>query len=719
MSDARRSFLLEIGTEEIPARMIAAAIASLAKGVGEALAGAGLPPAAAPRPLGTPRRLAVLVDGVPEQSPDQSVEVTGPPASVAFDAQGRPTKAGEGFARAQGVKVEDLRRTAGPKGEVVAVRKTVPGRRAAAVLAEAAPVVASGLAFPKTMRWGSGEHRFVRPVHWIVALYGEEIVPFEFCGVRSGRHTRGHRLKGIEPLAMARAQDYALTLERVGVLVDPEGRRRRIAADLAAAAAQAGGRLATPPGSEARGEDADPELLDEVNDLVEWPAVLAGGFDPAFLELPQEILLTSMRHHQKYFALVDGSGVLLPRFLAVANVPDDPQGIIRRGHEWVLRARLSDARFFHQEDRKARLESFGASLERVAFHERLGSYAAKSARMARLAEALLPAFASAGQAADGAAVARAAALSKNDLCTQMVGEFPELQGIVGGLYAGADGLPAPIAEAIYDQYLPQSQDGPLPRGAVGAILSLADRLDTQAGIFLLGLVPTGSRDPYALRRSVQGACRILVERGVGVSLPNLMTAAIAAYAAAGTVKDAVPPDEALRTLLEFWRGRQEFLAAEAGFPVDVVRAALGAGDADPADARRRMEAVRDFRKTPGFEDLAAAHKRMRNILAGQKETETPFDPAGLKEPAERALADRLREAQPLVASAAAARDYAGALGRIAALREPVDRFFGDVMVLAEDPALRRNRVALLRALQALFLTVADFSEIAAAHRKEA
>ena len=717
MSDARRPFLLELGTEEIPARMIAAAIDGLARGIAEALQAAGLPGAGL-RPLGTPRRLAVLIDGVPEQSPDLSVEVTGPPASVAFDAQGRPTKAGEGFARAQGVRPEDLRRTSGPKGEVVAVRKTVPGRRAAAVLAEAAPSVAAALAFPKTMRWGSGEHRFVRPVHWIVALYGEEIVPFEFCGVRSGRHTRGHRLKGTDPLAIARASDYVTVLERQGVLVDPQARRQRIAADLAAAAAKAGGRLATPPGSEARGADADPELLDEVNDLVEWPAILAGGFDPSFLELPQEILLTSMRHHQKYFALVDGTGRLLPRFLAVANVPDDPQGIIRRGHEWVLRARLSDARFFHQEDRKATLASFGAALERVAFHERLGSYAAKATRMTRLAASLLPAFVAAGQAADAAEVARAAALSKNDLPTQMVGEFPELQGIVGGLYARADGLPPSVAEAIYDQYLPQGQDGPLPRGTVGAVVSLADRLDTQAGIFLLGLVPTGSRDPYALRRSVQGACRILVERGVRVALPDLLRAAIAAYPS-GTIKDAVAPDAALRTLLEFWRGRQEFLAAEAGFPVDVVRAALGAGDGDPADARRRMEAVRDFRKTPGFDDLAAAHKRIRNILAGQKDPEAPFDPAGLKEAAERALADRIREARPLVAAAAGAGDYAAALRAIAALREPVDRFFTDVMVLAEDRGLRRNRVALLRSLQELFLSVADFSEIAAAQRKEA
>ena len=717
MSDVRRTFLLEIGTEEIPARMMAGALEALQRGLTEALQAAGLPSGPA-RPLGTPRRLAILVEGIPEQSPDQSVEVTGPPAGVAFDAQGRPTKAGEGFARAQGVRVEDLRRAATPKGECVAVRKTIPGRRAAAVLAEAAPAVAAAIPFPKTMRWGSGEHRFVRPVHWIVALLDDAIVPFEFCGVRSDRATRGHRLDGPAPVPIARASEYAAILEKHGVIADPAARRRRIAAGLAEAAQGAGVRLATPPGSQPRGEDADPELLDEVTELVEWPAVLQGEFDAAFLSVPQEVLLTSMRHHQKYFALVDPGGRLAPRFLAVANVKEDPQGMIRRGNEWVLRARLSDARFFFQEDRKSPLESFGAALERVAFHERLGSYAAKAKRIAALAALLRPAFEAAGQAADAASAARAAALSKNDLCTQMVGEFPELQGIVGGLYARADGVPEPIADALYDQYLPRSLDDALPRGALGSLLSLADRLDTQAGIFLLGLVPTGSRDPYALRRSVQGACRILIERGVRLALPRVLESALEAYSGMG-IKDAVPAPRALAALLEFWRGRQEFLASEAGYPVDIVRAALGAADSDPAEARRRMEAVRAFRPTPGFEDLAAAHKRMRNILAGQKDPETPFDAKHLREPAERGLAERLAGARPLVQGAVAAGDHAAALAHIAALREPVDRFFGEVMVMAEDPALRRNRLALLRDLAALFLTVADFSEIAASQRKEA
>jgi glycyl-tRNA synthetase beta chain len=716
MSDTRRTFLFEIGTEEIPARMIPGALEALARGLTEALGAAGLPATAA-KPLGSPRRLALLVEGIPEQSPDQAVEVTGPPASVAFDAQGRPTRAGEGFARAQGVKVEELRRTTTPKGECVAVRKTIAGRRAAAVLAEAAPAVAAAIPFPKTMRWGSGEHRFVRPIHWVVALLDDAVVPFALCGVRSDRATRGHRLWGSEPVPIPRAADYAAILERHGVVVDPAARRDRIATALAAAARAARARLATPPGVRPRGDDADPELLDEVTDLVEWPTVLQGEFDPAFLALPQEILLTSMRHHQKDFALVDETGRLAARFLAVANVKDDPNGVIRRGQEWVLRARLSDARFFFQEDRKAPLESFGPALERVAFHERLGSYAAKARRIADLAASLRPAFESAGHPVEAVSLERAAALSKNDLCTQMVGEFPELQGIVGGLYARADGLPEPVAEALYDQYLPRSADDTAPRGALGALLALADRIDTQAGIFLLGLVPTGSRDPYALRRSVQGACRILIERGVRVSLPETLQRAIAAYAGMD-IKDAVAPAEALSTLLEFWRGRQEFLAAEAGFAVDVVRAALGAGDGDPAEARRRMEAVRAFRPTPGFDDLAAAHKRLRNILAGQKDAAVPFEAARLKEPAERGLAERLGAVRPAVQAAVARGDHAAALGQIASLREPVDRFFGEVMVLAEDPVLRKNRVALLRDLAALFLTVADFSEIAAAQRRE-
>jgi glycyl-tRNA synthetase beta chain len=714
---ARRDFLLEIGTEEIPARMLAGAMTELGRGLESALGAAGLRPESV-EVFGTPRRMAALVRGLPARQDDQDVEVVGPAVAVAYDAGGKPTRAAEGFARAQGVAPGDLVRVRGPKGECVGLRKVIAGRDTAAVLAEAVPAVVTAMTFPKTMRWGTGEHRFVRPVHSVVALLGEQVVDLALFGVRAGRDSFGHRVAGEARAPLARAGDYLATLRAGGVVADRSERRAMVARLLAEAARAAGGRIATPPGATGAADDPDPGLLDEVTDMVEWPAVLTGSIDAAFLALPGEILLTSMRHHQKYFALADERGALLPHFLAVANVREDRTGAIRRGNEWVLRARLADARFFWEEDRRAPLATASDALERVAFHERLGSYAAKRDRVVRLAEALVPAFDAAGAAPDPAATRRAAFLAKNDLTTQMVKEFPELEGIVGGLYARADGLDPKIAAAIYDHHLPRSLADPIPATAEGAIVALADRLDTQAGIFLLGLVPTGSRDPYALRRSVQGTCRILIEKGVGVSLGELLGRAVEGYQGIA-IQGAVPAPTALATLLDFYAGRQEFLGGEAGLRPDSVRAALAAGADDPCDARRRMAALDAFRDRPGFMDVAAAHKRIKNILQGQSDSGT-LDAARLKDAAEKMLAERLAATRPVVEAAGGRRDYEAALAAIAALREPLDRFFTDVMVMAEDRALRANRVALLRAIAALFLRVADVSEIAApAVRKEA
>jgi glycyl-tRNA synthetase beta chain len=707
-ADAGRRFLIEVGTEEIPARMVEGAVEALGRGVAEALAKAGMAPAGA-RVFGTPRRLAALLEGIPARQEDQTVEVTGPPVAAAFDASGAPTRAAAGFARAQGVPVEELRRARTPKGECIAVRRTIPGRSAAEVLAEVVPSVVAGLYFPKTMRWGTGEHRFVRPVHSVVALLDRDVVDMEIAGVRSGRTSFGHRVAGRSSLEIDDASAYVDLLRANGVVADVFERRRTIAAQLDEAARAAGGRIATPPGSAVTG-DPDPELLDEVTHLVEWPLVICGSFDEAFLDLPGEILLTSMRHHQKYFALRGANGRLLNRFLSVANVTSDADGAIRRGNEWVLRARLWDARFFYEEDRRASLERAGAALERVAFHEKLGSYADKRARIERLADLLVPRFAASGTAPDPAAVRLAAALCKNDLVTQMVKEFPELEGVVGGLYARADRVPETAAGAIYDHYLPRSLDDPIPSTAEGAVVSLADRLDTQAGIFLLGIVPTGSRDPYALRRSVQGACRILVERGVGLSLRDMLAAAIDGYAGRA-IEGAVPPEQALGALLDFWTGRQEYLGIEAGLRADSVRAALAAGADDPHDARLRMKAVDAFRGQAGFDDLAAAHKRIKNILQGQAGT-AGFDPALVRDDAERALWSRVDATRPALRQARAGRDHAAALAALAGLREPLDRFFTEVMVLVDDRAVRDNRVALLRDIAALFQGVADVSEIA-------
>ena len=708
-STARHQFLLEIGTEEIPARMVHAALDALGRALVEAVAKADLGAAPARR-YGTPRRLAVLMDGVAARQPDQEAEISGPPVGAAYDAKGAPTRAAEGFARAQGVAVADLRRVRTPKGECVGLRRTIAGRSAGQVLAEAIPAVLGGLYFPKTMRWGTGEHRFVRPVHSLVALLDGDVVDTAFAGVRAGRTTFGHRVGGRDRIELASAGDYAEALRANGVLADVAERRAEIARQLADAARAAGGGLATPPGMSAAGDDADPELLDEVTELVEWPLVISGAFDAKFLELPAEILLTSMRHHQKYFALRAPGGALLNRFLSVANVAQDAKGAIRRGNEWVLKARLADARFFFEEDRKRTLESTGPELERVAFHEKLGSYAAKRRRVERLAGFLLPAFTAAGTRPDADAVRRAARIAKNDLVTQVVKEFPELQGIVGGLYARADGLPPAVADAVYGQYRPRSQDDAIPATVEGAILSLADRVDTQAGIFLLGIVPTGSRDPYAIRRSVQGACRILIERRVGLSLQDLCGEALRGFASERP-EGALSDDEARAALVAYWTGRQEFLAVEAGLRPESVRAALGAGADDPYDARRRMEAVDGFRDQAGFADLASAHKRIKNILQGQ-DTLATFDSGRLRDDAERALAQRLETVRAGLGRAVEAREYAKALAAIATLREPLDRFFTDVMVMAEDRAVRANRLALIREIAALITRVADVSVIA-------
>jgi glycyl-tRNA synthetase beta chain len=544
-----------------------------------------------------------------------------------------------------------------------------------------------------------------------VALLDEEVIDLAIAGVRAGRDTFGHRVGGEPHVPLSHARDYVEALRRHGVLADVRERRAAIARGLEEAARRAGGSIAAPPGASAGpGGEADPELLDEVTHLVEWPMVLTGEFDAAFLDLPAEILTTSMRHHQKYFPLAGPSGAPLNRFLMVANAQADPHGAIRRGNEWVLRARLTDARFFYEEDRRRPLEAFGADLPRVAFHEKLGSYAEKRDRLERLAGLLEPAFEAAGAPVGTAAIRRAALLCKNDLTTQMVKEFPELEGIVGGLYARGDGLDEAVARAVYEHYRPRSLEDPIPSTSEGALLSLADRLDTQAGIFLLGIVPTGSRDPYALRRSVQGACRILIERRVSVSLAAILGEAFGGYAGR-RIEGAVGESAALAGLLEFYTGRQEFLAAESGLRPDTVRAALAAGADDPYDARLRMQGVEAFRGEKGFEDLAVVHKRIKNILRDQR-GERRFDPSRLREAAERALAGRLEAALPAIAEARGRRDYTAALVTIAALREPIDRFFTEVMVLAEDRALRENRTALLRAIASLFLQVADFSEIA-------
>jgi glycyl-tRNA synthetase beta chain len=712
-SRAGSLFFLEIGTEEIPARMIDKGLSDLRRAVFDELeAGRLLPDSGFGIDenidvFGTPRRLAIRVRGLRDSQPDMIQEVTGPSVKAAFDASGRPTKAAEGFARSQGVAVGALMRIVSSKGECVGVRKEVPGEPAAAVLAKGMPKAVMSMTFPKTMRWGTGEFRFVRPIHWVVALFDGEVVEMTIAGVVSGHRTQGHRHLGSKWITISDTMKYAELLREHRVASSIDERRRMIEKQLSQAAGRSGAILAAPPGSPA-GAEGDPGLLREVTETVEWPHVIAGTFDVSYLDLPQEVLVTAMRHHQKSFSLRHPSGGLLNRFLAVADTEGDPEGIIRKGNEWVLRARLADARFFWEEDRRIPLRQHAASLARVTFHEKLGSYARKCERMVGLAGPLIDAFERPGIKVSRQAVEEAVRLCKADLTTQMVKEFPELEGIVGGLYARADGCPESVAAAIHAHYLPRGGDDPLPPTPEGSIVTLLDRMDTQAGIFLLGIQPTGSRDPYGLRRSVLGTCRILIDNKVRVSLEDLIRRALAAYEK-DAIEGGVPVSEAEESLVEFYRGRLQFIGEAAGFRQDSVRAALSASMDDPYDARERMAALDAIRGDSGFASLVLAHKRIKNIL---KDRQTSgYDADLLKEEAEAALHRALRAVEPAIETTRARADHLQALREIARLGPALDRFFDEVLVMDKDARLRDNRLGLLQAIARLFLRVGDFSEI--------
>ncbi len=712
---AGRSFLIEILTEEIPARMLGSAIDDLRAVVERVLSAArlsgvpGYAPRIEPARLGTPRRLAVLVTGLPPRQPDERRTVVGPPVRAAFDGEGRPTRAAEGFARAQGVAVAKLERVATPRGECVQATRLERGLPAATALGRALPAEIESMTFPKTMRWGRGDHRFVRPVHSVLALLDRSCVPLSIVGVRSGRTTLGHRTAASGRISVSSPAAYVAALRRAGVIVDVAERRRLIERQLRAAARKTGGRIAPPPTVEAASPDeGDPELLDEVVYLVEWPTVISGTFDARFLDLPAAILVTAMRHHQKYFSLIGPDGGLLNRFLAVANATSDRSGIIRRGNEWVLQARLADARFFWEEDRRTTLGARRPELDRITFHEKLGSYAAKTSRMETIAGALIDSMHASGAEVDRHATIEAIRLCKCDLTTQMVNEFPELQGIVGGIYARSEGLAPAIASAIEGHYRPAGARDAIPATPEGKIVALADRIDSQAGLFLIGVVPTGSRDPYALRRSAQSVCRILIEARLHVSLAALLDEALRAHAG-NQETGASDPRGARDALLEFYRARQQYLGEEDGLRQDSVRAALATGADDPLEARLRMHALEAIRGEPGFESLALAHKRIKNILKSQPSFSVSA--ANLQERAERDLHAGLEAARPRILDGVRRRDYLTTLKGIAGLRPALDRFFEEVLVMAEDPAMRRNRLALLQSIASLFTQVGDFSEI--------
>jgi glycyl-tRNA synthetase beta chain len=708
-------FLLEIGIEEIPARMIDSAWQEMAKRLSDLLLRESLwnaEPSPGMTGIGfleaaTPRRLALVVPGVMASQPDVTEQITGPSSKVAFK-DGKPTPAAEAFAKKAGVEVAQLEKVTNPKGEYLAATVTRKGRKAAEILAEALPKEVAGIYWPKNMYWRAGKpERFVRPVRWIVAMLDGEVIPLEFAGVRAGKHSRGHRILGPAQVEIKSPAQYVETLQNAHVEIVGADRIHKIRKALDAA-------TRTVPGARWR-EDA--ELLKTVVNLTEWPSAILGGFDKEYLSLPEEVLVTVMRDHQKYFAVEDAEGKLAPHFLAVLNTDGDPDGLIRHGNERVLRARFNDARFFWDTDQKTPLVNRVEMLKAVTFQKDLGSYAAKAERTATLAARLSATLDKAGLKVDSAAVQQAARLAKTDLTAELVKEFTELQGVVGGLYAKAQGLPDNVATAIYDQYKPESTEDSAPRTLEGAVLSLADKADSIAGMFALGLVPSGSKDPFALRRQANGIVKTIVEHKLPLSLSRLMAAAREQYAGSEAEKKFTLKDEAYEEAVRgFFRERLEFYLRDLlGLAYDVVNATLAAGADDVVDAVARAEAVAKVRPSSDFESISVAFKRMKNILRQAAETKkkiaAPFNPTALKDAEEKKLADAVPGVAKKVTELSASRQYEPALHEISRLRPAIDAFFDKVMVMVEDENLRAQRLGLLQTLVNEFSSIADFSEI--------
>jgi glycyl-tRNA synthetase beta chain len=686
-----KELFLEIGTEEIPAGFLPKAMlemeALIRKEFEAARLGFGMI-----RTFATPRRLALAVGAVAEQQPTLQVKAMGPARQHAFDASGQPTKAAEGFARGQGVAVADLKIVATDKGEYVCAEKEEAGRPTQELLREILPRLVSGISFKKSMRWKDLEVRFARPVHWIVALYGGAVVPLTFGELTSGNMSRGHRFMAPQQFAVSGCDDWLAKCRDHMVMADQSERRATIRRQVEATALAAGGRVSM-----------DEALLEEVTYLVEDPTPLCGTFEERFLALPRELLVTTMRTHQRYFTVESPDGRLLNKFITIANTrPEDPDVVIR-GNGRVIRARFSDALFFWEEDRKTKLETRLTALKNVIYQAKLGTSFEKVERFTALARGLAGQF----EPAALELTARAAQLAKCDLETKMVYEFPELQGIMGREYARLEGENPRVVQAIYEHYLPVEAGGILPQDNVGAFVSVADKIDTICGCFGVGLVPTGSADPYALRRSAIGILNILLERGYRLSLPALVERSLELLA----VKLTRPRDQVQGEVVEFIRLRLVNMLTQRGFPADVVEAVLSARFDDPLDAVARVEALAALKTQAGFEPLAVAFKRVGNIIKGG--VDTPLRHELLEADCERTLAAAVTLAKAAAANAVAAGDYAAALQAIAALRVPVDAFFEGVMVMAEQPETRGNRLALLTQVGRLFDGIADFAKIAA------
>jgi glycyl-tRNA synthetase beta chain len=693
----RRDFLFEIGTEELPPKALPELEQALRTGLEAQLAAAHLRhgPIAS---FATPRRLAVRVRRLAARQPEQTLRRRGPPLRAAYDAGGQPTRAAQAFAASCGVDLALLGRERDEQNnEYLWFGGTRPGAATVSLLPGIMAAVLGALPIPRPMRWGAGEVQFVRPVHWLVMLYGTEIVPATLLGVDSGRSTRGHRFHAPRELALRAPASYERTLLTRGwVIADFAARRERIRAQVTTAAELAGGRALIEAG-----------LLEEVVALVEWPVAIAGQFEARFLSLPREVLLAALQDHQRYFPVESAAGELLPRFIAVANLESRDPAVVRAGNERVVRPRLADAAFFWEQDRRTPLAANVEALTRVTFQAKLGSVGDKSRRMGALAASLAVPC-----AAEPQRVARAARLCKCDLLSSMVGEFPELQGVMGAYYAQADGEDEETAAAIREHYLPRGAGDQLPATATGMALALADRLDTLAGIFAIGQKPTGTRDPFGLRRAAIGVLRIVRERALRVDLRALIEQAVAAQPVADldSRREAVC-EEVYEFVME--RLRAQYLEDPAqGVTTEIFDAVLATRPRSPLDADARVQALVEFLRRPEALSLAAANRRIANIL--KKSAAAPpaaIDAQLLRAPAERELHAALTHRRAAVERSRREGSYGAAFAELALLRPEVDAFFEHVLVNDPDPQLRGNRLALLGELRALFAGIADLSRL--------
>ena len=707
-------FLLEIGCEEIPARMIADAETALGVRVAKLLFDEGLLPATTKVPtMSTPRRLTVWANGIFAAQPDVTEQINGPSVQVAYK-DGQPTAAAHAFAKKAGVDVSQLQKITTAKGEYLAAKVTKKGRSAAEILAENLPKEISSIYWPKNMYWRKPNERFVRPVRWLVAMLDAETIPLEFDGILAGNISRGHRILSDGGVTISRPGFAYVDALRAAKVLGRAEREQQIRKALDAA---------TRPLPGARWRE-DKELLRTVVNLTEFPSAVMGEFDPQFLALPEEVLVTVMRDHQKYFALEDPGGKLLPNFLAVLNTDGDPEGLIRHGNERVLRARFNDARFFwHTDQKKSLLERLDL-LRNVTFQKDLGSYYEKTRRVQRLCSWLSEIVKQSGMAIRPGVVHKAAALAKTDLTTELVKEFTELQGIVGGLYARVQELDSSlpeatrlaIADAIYDHYKPESTEDNVPRSIEGAMLSIGDKADTIAGMFALGLVPSGSKDPFALRRQANAVVRVIAEKKLPLRLNEIMRDARAGYRESQAEKKFVDDARFEESVRTFFHERMEFYLKDVcGYTYDVVKAVLAAGAEDVVDTMARAEAVKEVLHMPEFLAIGAACKRIRNILRQAEEKGiTPsarFEYLPDSAPEEKTLAAFVETEGGRIEENRSKQKYGDALVLLSTAQEPVDGFFDKVMVMVEDDKVRANRLALLQTLLKEFSTIADFSEI--------